>query len=224
MFKLVVLCAFLAAAVAEPGAFFAPLAYSTVLSPARTTITNQASSVIHPSPYYTAPWAYTTPLAHLIKKRSLAVSSYFAPSTYIAHAPIASTYAASPLAYTSYSPLATTYGAPIYSTAAHFIKKRSAPLIVPSTYVAPSFYHSTPLLTSTYSAPFYTTPYVSHSPIAYTHLIKKRSAPLALATYAAPAAFSHQSRLDIKTAPAVATYSYSSPITYASPFGFTHLY
>ncbi|CAH2240315.1 jg25859 [Pararge aegeria aegeria] len=225
MFKLVVLCAFLAAAVAEPSGLFAPLAYSTsFLAPARTTITNQASSVIHPSPFaYSAPWAYNAPLGHLIKKRSPSVvSSYIAPSTYIAHSPIATTYAASPFAYTSYSPLATTYGAPIYTTAAHFIKKRSALFYGPTTYVAPSAYHA-PLLTPTYTAPIYSTPYVSSAPITYTHLIKKRSAPFALTAYAAPAAFSHQSRVDIKSSPAVATYSYSSPITYASPYGFTRL-
>lgn len=181
MFKLVVLCAFLAAAVAEPSAIYAPLTYSSVLTPARAVYTNQASSVIHPSPLvYSAPWSYSYPaLTHLIKKRSVAlapISSYIAPSTYLAHAPITTAYAAPSWAYTSYSPLATTYGAPIYTTAAHLIKKRSAPLIVPHTYAVPSIYRAaSPLYTSTYhaAAPIYSTPYLSASPINYAHWIKK---------------------------------------------------
>lgn len=183
MFKLVVLCAFLAAAVAEPSAFLAPITYSSVLSPARAVYTNQASSVIHPSPLvYSTPWLHSYPsYTHLIKKRSVAlapISSYIAPSTYFAHAPFTTAYAAPSLAYTSYPSLATTYGAPIYSTAAHLIKKRSAPLIVPSTYTIPTIYRTpTPLYASTYAAAApiysYSSPYLSAAPLSYAQWIKK---------------------------------------------------
>lgn len=229
MFKLVVLCAFLAAAVAEPGTFISPLAYSSsFIAPATTTITNQASSVIHPSPllyprFYDLPYS---PVAHLIKKRSLGIfNPFIAPSTYIAPAPLATTYAAAPLATTyAGAHLATTYAAPIYPAAAHLIKKRSAPLL-PTTYVAP--YYSSPLLTPTYTAaaPIYSTPYITSAPLTYTHLIKKRSAPLFYAGYTAPAAVSHQSRVDIKSSPATITsYSYPAAVSYASPLAFSHVF
>ncbi|CAH0729694.1 unnamed protein product, partial [Brenthis ino] len=232
MFKLVVLCAFLAAVVAEPSAtFVAPLAYSAnFIAPATTTITNQASSVIHPLPnqiysrFYQIPYS---PVAHFIKKRSPGfLNTFIAPSSYIAHTPLATTYAAAPLATTyAGAHLATTYSAPIYTTAAHFVKKRSAPLIVPSTYIAPSY--STPLVTSTYTAaaPILSTPYFTSAPFAYTHLIKKRSAPLLLTSYAAPAAYSHQSRIDVKSSPAAITsFAYSAPLSYASPVAFSHVF
>lgn len=220
MFKLVVLCAFLAAVVAEPSGLFAPLAYSTsVISPASTTITRQASSVIHPTPVvYSAPWSYNAHFAHLIKKRSV-----FAPASYIAPASFVTSYAAAPLA-TSYTyspalPLTTTYSAPIYSATAHFIKKRSA-VLLPSTYVAPRYTVATSYVPTTYAAPahIFSTPFVSSAPIAYSHLIKKRSAPLAITTYSAPAAFSQQSRIDIQSSPAFASYSYPLPLAYSSPF------
>ncbi|CAH2091207.1 unnamed protein product [Euphydryas editha] len=222
MFKLVVLCAFLAAAVAEPSALIAPLTYSTsVISPASTTITRQASSVIHPSPVlYSAPWAYNAHLPHLIKKRS-----YVAPASYIAPASFVTSYASAPFATSyTYSPalqLTTTYSAPIYSAATHFIKKRSA-VIFPSTYLAPRYTVATSYVPRTYAAhaPIFSTPFVSATPIAYSHFIKKRSAPLAIATYSAPGSYSHQSRIDIQSSPAIASYSYPLPLSYSGPFYF----
>ncbi|XP_026486960.2 cuticle protein LPCP-23-like [Vanessa tameamea] len=225
MFKLVVLCAFLAAAVGEPSGLFSPLAYSrSFILPATTTITNQASSVIHPSPaLYSAPWAYSTPLAHFIKKRSAGfISSYHAPS-YIAPTPFLASYAAAPLpttySYAAVAPLTTTYSSPIYSTAAHLIKKRSAGLILPTTYFAPTYAAATPLVSSTYTAraPVFSTPFVSATPITYSHLIKKRSVALNFPAYSAPASYSHQSRVDIKSSPAITSYSYSSPAAYSIP-------
>ncbi|XP_045450838.1 uncharacterized protein LOC123659692 [Melitaea cinxia] len=224
MFKLVVLCAFLAAAVAEPSGLFAPLAYSTsVISPASTTITRQASSVIHPSPViYSAPWSYNAHFAHLIKKRSvLAPASYIAPASFVtsyAAGPLSTSYTYSPYTYSPALPLTTTYSAPIYSATAHFIKKRSA-VILPSTYVAPRYTVATSYVPTTYAAPahIFSTPFVSSAPIAYSHLIKKRSAPFAITTYSAPAAFSHQSRIDIKSSPAFASYSYPLPLAYSGP-------
>ncbi|CAF4908763.1 unnamed protein product [Pieris macdunnoughi] len=231
MFKLVVLSALLAAAVATPGAFitpFAPLTYtSTVVSPATTTITNQASSVIHPSPLvYSSPLAYSAYPAytHLIKKRSapLAVSTYIAPSPYLSPW---TTYSA-PITTIAASPIATAYTSPFYRTApvlatTHFIKKRSASLLVPSTYIAPT-YARFPLV-STYAAasPIISTPLISHAPIAYTHFIKKRSVAI---PFIAPTAYSHTSRVDFRSTPAVSTYTtYSAPLTYSSPV-LTHLY
>ncbi|XP_050352104.1 cuticle protein 38-like [Nymphalis io] len=224
MFKLVVLCAFLAAAVGEPSVVFSPLAYSrSYISPATTTITNQASSVIHPSPaFYSAPWAYSAPVAHLIKKRSPGFIRYNAPSSYIAPTSFLTSYAAAPLAttysYTAAAPFTTTYSAPIYSPVAHLIKKRSAGLILPTSYIAPTYAAATPLVASTYIAhrPILSTPFVSATPITYSHLIKKRSVLLDFPSYSAPASFSHQSRVDIKSSPAI-TYSYSSPALYSSP-------
>ncbi|CAG9561160.1 unnamed protein product [Danaus chrysippus] len=224
MFKLVVLSAFLAAVVAEPAAVLAPIVYRTsVISPAKTTINHQASSVIHPSPIVQpAPITYAAPIAyaHLIKKRSagFAYSSVIAPAAYIAK-PLS--YAAPLTTYTSITPLATTYSSPVYATA-HLIKKRSTPLPRQTNYSAilPTIPAVASLVTSYHPAPVYSTNFVSTTPIVYTHLIKKRSAPLAI-TYAAPGSFSHQSRLDIRTSPVITShipYIHSAPITVASYF------
>lgn len=169
MFKLVVLCTFLAAAVAKPGALIgAPLLYSsTVLAPATTTITKSASSVVHPSPlYYSAPIGYS----HFIKKRSapLAFATYAAPATYYSAAFAAPTYA------TLYrGPIR---AAPVLYSAPHFIKKRSAPIAVasPYSYLAPTAYATAPYL-STYAATSFvqSTPFISTAPFAYSHFIKK---------------------------------------------------
>lgn len=230
MLKLVVLSAFFAAAAAKPGALFstysAPIAFhSTVISPGTTTISKQASSVVHPSPplVYSGPIAYT----HFIKKRS-APLFYTAPTTYIANthlaaAPLATTYSApalihsAPILPAAHLPYATTY-------ATHFIKKRSAPLL-PTTYITPTTYSyaaAAPLLTSTYTATplVHSTPVITHPII--THFIKKRSAPL-FHTYLAPTSYSHQSRVDLHTSPLVST-TYTSPITYSSPIAYTHVY
>ncbi|XP_072947863.1 uncharacterized protein [Epargyreus clarus] len=204
MYKLVVL-SFLAVAVAEPGALLTPYAFSsTLVSPATTTITKQASSVVHPSPFfYQAPLAYT----HFIKKRSVALSPYFAPTTYIS-SPLATTYSA-PWIHAS-SILPTTHlGTPLAYTTAHLIKKRSAPFVYPATYIAPTTYTTTPLVASTYAAaPIFRTPLIA-SPFNYAHLIKKRSAVTA---YVAPASYSSQSRIDYHGAPVVSTYASYHPL------------
>uniref|UniRef100_A0A2A4JEA6 Cuticle protein n=1 Tax=Heliothis virescens TaxID=7102 RepID=A0A2A4JEA6_HELVI len=234
MFKLVVLCAFFAAAAAKPGALIAaPITqYSTFLTPDVTTITRQDSSVIHPSPlFYQAPLAY----AHYIKKRSPQFPlTYAAPATFYPNYLAATTYNA-PLIHN-----APILPAPIASVpAVHLIKKRSAPLI-PTTYYAPSTYAATtPLVASTYTAtaPIYThaapllsQPIAISQPLAYTHLIKKRSAAL-LNTFVAPTSYSHQSRFDLQsTQTPYSAISYSTPFTYAnslaysSPLAVSHLY
>nr|XP_053606961.1 uncharacterized protein LOC128673255 [Plodia interpunctella] len=233
MFKLVVLCAFLAVGAAEPepepkpGTFiaapFQTYAATAVLSPSTTTITKQASSVVHPSPYYvSSPLVYS----HFIKKRSPSPGafSYIAPSAYSVP-----TYGAYPLPY------AGAYAAPLYNSApilpaaaalpyatTHLIKKRSAPLF-PSSYIAPASYAATtPYLASTYSAPVYTAPVLSQpiisQPLLSTHFIKKRSAPIfpAVSTYLAPSSYSHQSRIDLQSAGPLYTYpAYSQPIAYS---------
>ncbi|CAG9793827.1 unnamed protein product [Diatraea saccharalis] len=221
MYKLVVLT-FLAVAAAEPGAVIVgPAAYSTLIAPATTTIAKQATSVVHPSPFiYSAPLAYS----HFIKKRSAPVLP-LAPATYYAGSPVIG------------APLATTYSAPLLSSAsllpavpvpyaaAHLIKKRSAPFLpAVTTYAA-----TAPILASTYAAaPLHSVPLIASTPLISqptyaAHLIKKRSAPL-LTSYAAfPSSFSHQSRVDLThSGPAVVT-SYSSPIAYSSPIGFSHV-
>ncbi|XP_045766268.1 uncharacterized protein LOC123867977 [Maniola jurtina] len=194
MFKFVVLCAFLAAASATPGAVLTSLPYAApAVVPAPALYSSYPSSYYSYSPSvvsaaalpYSAPFGYP----HLIKKRSLAplaVSSYIAPSAYLGSAPLVNSWtgAYSPYAGTYASPLATTYSSPLYTTA-HLIKKRSAPLIVPSTYLASTPYATAPyaaapLVASTYGAvgPYVSTPYYSAGPLAYTNFIKKRSAPL----------------------------------------------
>ncbi|XP_075979262.1 uncharacterized protein LOC142978625 [Anticarsia gemmatalis] len=240
MFKFVVLCAFFAAAAAKPGLLFpAPITqYSTIVSPATTTISKHDTSVIHPSPavelYSSAPLVYS----HFIKKRSpqfpltyIAPSTYIAPTPYVAAAPLQT-----PIIQTS--PLLPAV-API-TPALHLIKKRSAPLL-PTTYYASSPIYNAPAAYPLASAPIVATSYASTAPlipstplissaplisqpIAYTHLIKKRSAPL-LNTYIAPAAYSHQSRFDLQTTHTPLTsISYSAPLTYASPLAYSHVY
>ncbi|XP_026499192.1 pupal cuticle protein G1A-like [Vanessa tameamea] len=246
MFKLAVLCAFLAAATAEPSAILSPLGYSAnIVAPATTVVSSYPNNLFYSSPYYSsAPLAYSAPLSysHLIKKRSapLAVSSYIAPSPYFASTPLAASYA-SPLAasyaintpltttYTAAGPLASSYISPYYATNAHLIKKRSAPFIVPSSYVAPyaSYPAATPFVPATYAAagPYVSTPLISSTPFGYnTHFIKKRSAALAVAPYAAPAAFSHQSRFDYRSNSPAITYSSYSPFAYSSPIAVPHVF
>lgn len=173
MFKLVVL-SFLAVAAAEPSSliYSSPLAYSTVLAPATTTITKSASSVVHPSPVYST---YIAPLAysHFIKKRSPQFYPYYAPSTIVSSAPLATTLISSPIVH---SPAILPYSAaslPLATT--HFIKKRAAQFLAPGAIIAPTTYAATPLLTSSYAAttpvfssPFYSTPYAYATP----HFIK----------------------------------------------------
>ncbi|CAG9561207.1 unnamed protein product [Danaus chrysippus] len=230
----VVLCAFLAAAVADPDpALIATPAFApAILSPAARLL--PASSYVYQSPLISAPLSYSAPLgyAHLIKKRSAPLvlnpysfpSSYIAPGSYAYSSPIVSSYSAA-------APLVPAIGSGlVYSSGAHFIKKRSAPLyssayIAPSSYISPLNY-ATPLVASTYSAPVVSTPLISSAPISYaTHLIKKRSAPLAVAAYAAPGAYSHQSRFDFKASGPVAAYSsYIAPLSYSRPIVYSHVY
>ncbi|CAG4950355.1 unnamed protein product [Colias eurytheme] len=180
MFKLVVLSALFAAAVASPGLIaHVPFAYhSTLVSPATTTISRQASSVIHPSPLVSSAFTYSAipTYAHYIKKRSapLALSTYIAPRAFVARAPLA--YGVSPIT-TTYHSYATPlfHASPIYSTA-HLIKKRSAPLA----YFAPTTYVSRGPFVTTYTAAAplatsfgYPASVISHAPIAYTQFIKK---------------------------------------------------
>ncbi|CAH4028680.1 cuticle protein 38-like [Pieris brassicae] len=197
MFKFVAVVAFLAVAAASPDPALisaAPLAYSAGFGPAVTAY-SAASHIYNPSPVvYSSPalaYSGNYGYAHYIKKRSAPlISSYFASgplATTYAAGPFAATYAGAPLATTYASaPLASTYttygssllhASPVY-TSPHYIKKRSAPLLLPSaSYIAPAAYSSSPLV-STYSAysaaaPIYSSPYYSTSPLAYTQFIKK---------------------------------------------------
>ncbi|CAG9561206.1 unnamed protein product [Danaus chrysippus] len=232
MFKLVVLCAFVAAAVADPDPqlFAAPALAPGIIAPAARYF--PASSYLYQSPLISAPLSYSAPLgyAHLIKKRSAPLvlnpysfpSSYIAPGSYAYSSPIVSSYSAA-------APLVPAIGSRlVYSTGAHLIKKRYATLPVssyttPFTYIAPTTYSSSrPLV----SAAAISSPLISSVPYSYsTHYIKKRSAPLAIAAYAAPGAYSHQSRVDIQSSGPVTAYtSYSSPLVYSRPIAYTHLY
>ncbi|GBP35112.1 hypothetical protein EVAR_28311_1 [Eumeta japonica] len=215
MYTLVVLLSALAAAAAKPGAVIAPLAYShSVIAPVSTTITRQASSIVHPSPVvYSTPLAY----AHLIKKRSAIlapVSTYIAPTAYAASL-VTPTYTTSlvhgaPIVHT----------APVAYTAAHLIKKRSAPLTTLSTYIAPTAYAAYPTTIAT--APVvHSAPIVATAPVAYaSHFIKKRSADVAVL---APTSVSHQSRVDLHSTPAVVT-TFASPLTYSAPIAYSHVF
>ncbi|XP_072947564.1 uncharacterized protein [Epargyreus clarus] len=211
MFKLVVLCAFLAAATAEPGVALTsvPVTYSTAgVAPLTTTYVNPAAGVYQPA-LYSAPYG----LPHFIKKRAVPVtySSYVAPTSYLT-SPLATTYAAP---YVSTAPYL--HSGPVtYTTAAHLIKKRAA--VFPTTYVAPTTYASSPFVASTYgAAPVYTTPYVSAAPVYTPHFIKKRSVPVAVSSYVAPTSYSSQTRVDY-TAPLVHPYAGVAPVGYAAPF------
>lgn len=227
MFKFVVLCAFAAAAVAEPepgvllGAPLAsPLAYSSIYSPAATTITKYGSTVL-PAPYYgyTAPFAYS----HYIKKRSvpLALGSYYAPTSYIAPALATTAYTAPLLSRAPFYGSAVAYTAP-----AHFIKKRSLALPVASTYIAPATYAATaPLVTSTYTAAapiLPASPYLAASPFGYSHFIKKRSvAPLIASSYIAPTTYSTSYGV---RAPIYSSYASPLAYSYSSPLAYSYLY
>ncbi|XP_068618516.1 pupal cuticle protein G1A-like [Battus philenor] len=218
MFKLVVLCAFLAAAAAKPDLLI-PAAYSTtIVQPAKTTISEQASSVIHPSPVV---YSAAFPFAHFIKKRSpgLAVASYIAPSTYsyIANAPLATTYSYStPLVHSSILP-----ASPLIATT-HLIKKRSAsliaaPIVTPTTYIAPQPIATTYTTSYINSAPLLSTPY---SYLAPAHFIKKRSAPL-ITSYVTPSVYSAPwyPTTYAPAAPIISTpYFSTSPFAYNSYF------
>ncbi|XP_011565613.3 cuticle protein 16.5 [Plutella xylostella] len=165
---------------------------------------------------------------------------------YYASPYLATSYAARPLLAAGYSaPLYPGYGYsgyPGYSgyvaPAAHFIKKRSAPLLpYAASYIAPTTYstyaysapasysysYSAPHYTSTYAAPIVASAPVA-APVAYSHFIKKRSAPIALplaTSYIAPAAISHQSRIDYKTYP---YYSYGAPFAYTGAYAAPYAY
>ncbi|XP_073947306.1 uncharacterized protein [Choristoneura fumiferana] len=224
MFKLVVLCAFLAVAVAEPlGAYFTqPLTYSsTVISPAVTTISKSASSVVHPSPefYYNVPTAYT----HFIKKRS---APLILPTTYAAGAPFVSTYTTPIVASAPVLSNAHILPAPIAATPigyTHLIKKRSAPIFASAAYSTyQPLAYSTPLISSAplvSAGPVYSSPAISHAPIAYSHLIKKRSAQIPVTSYIPSSSVTHQYRLDTRTYPYVtAPLAYSNPLTYSQVY------
>ncbi|CAH2091156.1 unnamed protein product [Euphydryas editha] len=139
MFKLTILCAFLAAASATP-CFIAPLSYSSnILAPATTALSSYPRSVVYSSPYISSEsYAYSSPLgySHFIKKRSapVAVSSYITPSAYFAPA----AYASAPLATYTAAP----YGRPFFS----------------STYTVPASHISTPVISS--SPFFYNAQYI----------------------------------------------------------------
>ncbi|VVD01327.1 unnamed protein product [Leptidea sinapis] len=179
MFKLVVLSALFAAVVATPDIL---LTYkSTVIKPATTTISKQASSVIHPSPAFYSPLVYSAipEYAHLIKKRSVPVVSFVAPSSYVAPAQL-TTYAAAPILSTHLASPITTYSSPFFSTSpiystAHLIKKRSASFLVPSTYTAPTFYSARSYLpTYTYGTHEIARHIVPSTSVVYgAHFIKK---------------------------------------------------
>ncbi|KAI5645524.1 hypothetical protein NE865_02611 [Phthorimaea operculella] len=211
MLKFVALCALLAAAVADPKADPEPGAYIA-------------------SPYYAGYPGYSSPFyPHFIKKRS---AQFYAPGAY-------------PYAYPSFysAPVVTSsYSAPIvhsapvlstpvaYSAPAHFIKKRSAPLLAApaaATYIAPTTYPAAALPASySYSygaAPYLASPYYT-SPFGYSHFIKKRSAPLLpySAGYIAPAAtsYSYSASAPIVTSTYAAAPYYAASPYYAAPYAY----
>ncbi|CAH0584220.1 unnamed protein product [Chrysodeixis includens] len=219
MFKFVVLCAVVAVASAEPGFLVAApyTQYSTYIAPASTTISKQASSVIHPSPAIYSTYSYPT-LSHFIKKRSPQLPLvYSAPLQYYPKY-VATTAYSTPLLHSA--PVVTQ---PIASIpAVHLIKKRSAPLI-PTTYYTPTTYTAAaPILASTYTAqaPLYTSPVISQ-PIPFAHYIKKRSAPL---THIAPTYYSSQTGYLKTPYTAAGGIAYAAPISYANPIAYSHVY
>ncbi|XP_068625260.1 uncharacterized protein [Battus philenor] len=151
MFKFVV-CALFAVVAADPQGWINPF-YTEVLSPATTTITRSASSVIN-SPYH-----YPYGIAHLIKKRAAPLlDTIVTPTAYLND--WVSPYSSYVNSYVPYSPIH-------YS---HLIKKRSPDWISPLTYFAPRH-----LATSYSSGLVHDFPLVS-SYVSPAHFIKKRSA------------------------------------------------
>lgn len=179
MFKLVVLCSVVAAAVAKPG--LAPFGYGGLYTPTTYAATSPLlatgySPYIHGAPLLPTAslgYGYVAP-SHFIKKRSVALAgipatSYITPGY---SAPLTYSYASTfPAAtYSSYPYLTSPYA---YSS--HYIKKRSAPLAI-STYLAPAavshqsrfdLQTSGPLVTS------YASPYLYSSPLGYAQYFKK---------------------------------------------------
>ncbi|XP_047503311.1 uncharacterized protein LOC125048606 [Pieris napi] len=185
MFKFVTVVAFLAVAAASPDPAListASLAYSNGFAPALTTY-SASGNFYNPSPLvYSSPalaYSGNYGIPHFIKKRSVPlVSSYIASAPWgFGAAPLGTTYAATSLG----SPYATAYNAPllhssqVYTT--HLIKKRAAPLIVPSaSYIASGAYPAYSAYSAAapiYSSPYYSSPYYAGSPLAYTQFIKK---------------------------------------------------
>lgn len=236
MFKFVVVLAFVAAAVAEPepgvllsAPYVQPYAaYSTVVSPASTSISSQSSSVIHPSPI-----TYSSPLAfsHFIKKRS--ADPQFLTTTY----GFPYNYQYTPSAAVISTP--TVYRTPIASlpVAAHLIKKRQVPLLT-TPYIAPTTYFGNPAVSPVISTPYLQTPYLqtpyygAELPLVSTHLIKKRSAeptpePSAdpqtffPSTYLAPSTYINTVSPYLAN-PVVSSYSYY-PTASAIPLATAHL-
>ncbi|XP_013140067.1 PREDICTED: uncharacterized protein LOC106104536 [Papilio polytes] len=209
MFKLVVLCTLLAAAAAKPDLLF-PTAYTTTLvEPAKTTISQQASSVIHPSPlFYSAGY----PFAHFIKKRS---PGFFAPTTYIASAPLATTYSY-PTSFVHTTPVV--HSSSVFTTA-HLIKKRSAALLAAPVLAHNTYLASTPVAT-TYSASYINEVPLVHTPLSYVtpaHFIKKRSAPL-ITSYIAPTTYAsswypgtYAAAAPLISTPYISTYPFGYP-------------
>ncbi|CAG5055075.1 unnamed protein product [Parnassius apollo] len=163
MFKLVVLSALFAAAIAEPGVFFTPTTFTTVAAPAATTYVQRAAQysnylpVTQYSNYLPAPSVYSSlPNVHYIKKRSAPFyNTYAAPYTYITGAPLTDPYAST---YITTAPIAATPVLSTYSSPVHYIKKRSvrAFLPAPASYIAPApitttYIESAPL-SATYSS------------------------------------------------------------------------
>lgn len=168
------------------------------------------------TPYANYPYA----AAHFIKKRSApyfpySAYPYYAPSTYIASSPVIATR----------TPLYPAVDLPVAQyTAAHLIKKRSAPLF-PATYVAPSTYVAPALPTTSYYSNIAYPGYYNYNynyPIAAasTHFIKKRSAPLLpAATYIAPTTYAASTPFVTPTYAANPFYStpyYANPYLYST--------
>ncbi|CAF4908291.1 unnamed protein product [Pieris macdunnoughi] len=180
MFKFVTVVAFLAVAAASPDPALittTSLAYSNGFVPGISTYSASGdyynpSSVVYSSPALAYSGNYGYP--HFIKKRSVPLVS-----SYIASAPWS--YGAAPLGTTYGSPYATAYNTPLLHSsqvyATHLIKKRSAPLIVPSaSYIASGAYPAYSAYSAAapiYSSPYYSSPLISGSPLAYTQFIKK---------------------------------------------------
>lgn len=99
-------------------------------------------------------------------------------------------------------------------TYSHLIKKRSAPVILPHSYIAPTTYAaSVPLVTGYTSAPWIS------GPLAYSHLIKKRAVPLPY-NYYTPSVYTAGSPYIASTYGTTYPYLGSSPLI-SSPYAYT---
>lgn len=203
----------------------------------------QAKALEHAPLYSVAPLAhYGAPLAvshqsrydahaspllahsalHLLKKRSLGVVAYAAPSA-VSHQSrvdvISSPAVVSHAAYAA-PVLSHAYAVAPAAAVSHQsrVDYRSSPALVSHAYAAaPVLSHAAPLSYSVLASPY------AHSALSHGHYLKKRSLSNFLGswTHAVPAAVSHQSRVDVRTSPAVFSHAVAAPVVshavYAAP-------